>query len=658
MELVTHRISLDTLRNGVQRVLQGFQTGDEYSRQIEISLVSGSVSYELPLDNITAVMYVTVPGALEPSINACEIDGNKIVYAIQPEDIAIEGSVSMQLKVIETRANGAEKVLVSPRFDLEVWESDVSDSGAEASTTFTALENAIAQAREMYNKTIAHIYLDDDNMFTVEYKDGTTYVSSVIADALSQIADIEGYVARAEQAAVVATAAELNVLDAEANAKVSEQNAAASENNAATSETNAAASEANAIAAENNATTAAATASTAASNASASEINAKSSETASKASETNAAASEVTASAAATTAVNAAANIVAHETNAHDYSIASQSYAVGGTGTRTNEDNDNAKYYKEQCEQIAGGLQGGFIPMGTVTFASLATLNPNAGYMYNVSDEFTTDSRFKDGAGKTYAAGTNVYWTADGKWDCLSGAVPTVNGKNGNSITLDGRDLLVTGYSKASAEAAIAATDSINVALGKLEKKADEVPNKVAAVDNKLSNYLLKSNIKSSLGTGATDAPVSAAVVDSLNTTLGQVATAAANAATAASSADTKATDAAAKAAANEVAITAINSNFIVNEFVFTTDMWAEDSAHTYADYPYVATYVTNKYSDDYVPLNITPLPMNGAVYTEEEFSAFASTNLSCADLGTHGFRVWIKEVPEVSIKFRIMGEG
>lgn len=103
---------------------------------------------------------------------------------------------------------------------------------------------------------------------------------------------------------------------------------------------------------------------------------------------------------------------------------------------------------------------------------------------------------------------------------------------------------------------------------------------------------------------------------------------------------------------------TQINSNFVVNEFVFTTDMWAEDSAHTYADYPYVATYVTNKYSDDYVPLNITPLPMNGAVYTEEEFSAFASTNLSCADLGTHGFRVWAKEVPEVSIKFRIMGEG
>lgn len=167
---------------------------------------------------------------------------------------------------------------------------------------------------------------------------------------------------------------------------------------------------------------------------------------------------------------------------------------------------------------------------------------------------------------------------------------PTVlNGKTGASITLYGKDITVNGYKKATTASAVSANDTINAAIGKVEKMADD----------------------------------NASSISSINTS-----------------------------------ITQINSNFIVNEFVFTTDMWAEDSAHTYADYPYVATYVTNKYSDDYVPLNITPLPMNGAVYTEEEFSAFASTNLSCADLGTHGFRVWIKEVPEVSIKFRIMGEG
>lgn len=34
----------------------------------------------------------------------------------------------------------------------------------------------------------------------------------------------------------------------------------------------------------------------------------------------------------------------------------SQSYAVGGTGTRENEDTDNSKYYKEQAEKLAGGI--------------------------------------------------------------------------------------------------------------------------------------------------------------------------------------------------------------------------------------------------------------------------------------------------------------
>ena len=52
------------------------------------------------------------------------------------------------------------------------------------------------------------------------------------------------------------------------------------------------------------------------------------------------------------------------ETNA----IKSQSYAVGGTASRQNEDIDNARYYYKQAKSISESFSGALKPMGTVTF--------------------------------------------------------------------------------------------------------------------------------------------------------------------------------------------------------------------------------------------------------------------------------------------------
>lgn len=101
--------------------------------------------------------------------------------------------------------------------------------------------------------------------------------------------------------------------------------------------------------------------------------------------------------------------------------VKAESYAHGGTGVRANEDVDNAKYYKEQAERISQGLSGALLPMGTITFSQLAEQTKQSGYMYNISDSFVTDGTFKEGAGYTYPEGTNVYYTADGFWDCISG---------------------------------------------------------------------------------------------------------------------------------------------------------------------------------------------------------------------------------------------
>lgn len=129
-----------------------------------------------------------------------------------------------------------------------------------------------------------------------------------------------------------------------------------------------------------------------------------------------------------------------------------ESYAVGGTGIRQNEDVDNAKYYYQQIKQISGGMSGALIPLGTVAFADLQDQTKQVGYMYNISDDFTTDDTFKDGSGYTYPAGTNVYHTADGYWDCLAGTI-TPEGIGALAIDGDSAENVITFESEDAAEA-------------------------------------------------------------------------------------------------------------------------------------------------------------------------------------------------------------
>lgn len=177
MERINYRITLDTHKNGIQRTLQGFETADNMARRISINLTAGGDTFELPLDHVVALMYVTTPDATEPSINECSIKDNTIIYDALP--INTKGITEMQLKVIETRVNGARKVLLSPRFALEVAESGASDDSAEQSTTFTGLETAVAQAKAVYDARLVRIEVDEECMFRAYYADGTVYESDV-----------------------------------------------------------------------------------------------------------------------------------------------------------------------------------------------------------------------------------------------------------------------------------------------------------------------------------------------------------------------------------------------------------------------------------------------------------------------------------------------
>ena len=178
MELITYRKTLDVHKNGIQFMLQGFETADNMSRVIEISLMASGDAIDFPLERMVAMMYVTTPSATEPSINKCIIKDNKVVYEVLP--IVEEGITTMQLKLIETSPEGATRVLASPKFVAEVTKSNVDDESVKQSTTFTALEDAVAKAKTVYDERFLRMELASDCTFKAYYADGTTYETDVL----------------------------------------------------------------------------------------------------------------------------------------------------------------------------------------------------------------------------------------------------------------------------------------------------------------------------------------------------------------------------------------------------------------------------------------------------------------------------------------------
>ncbi|MEY8391854.1 BppU family phage baseplate upper protein [Lachnospiraceae bacterium 45-W7] len=134
----------------------------------------------------------------------------------------------------------------------------------------------------------------------------------------------------------------------------------------------------------------------------------------------------------ATEASSSAALASTKAQEASDSATRSKSYAVGGTNTRTGENTDNSKYYYEQSKRIAESFAGALRPMGTVTFSALPALSSaDEGDMYNISNQFTTTTSFEEGSGNIIPAGSNIYKTANGKWDVLAGS--PVTGVKGNA---------------------------------------------------------------------------------------------------------------------------------------------------------------------------------------------------------------------------------
>lgn len=342
-------------------------------------------------------------------------------------DVTFEESTGI---ITITKKNGSvitidtqmEKIAVN--FTYDPTTEQIILTLIDGTKQYIDLSALITQYEFMDTDTVAFI-IETDGKVSAIVKEGSIEEKHLEPNYLAKI-KVEA--AKAETSATNAAKSETNAKESENAAKASETAAAASETNAKSSETAAAASETAAKTSEGNAKkfeTAAAT----------SETNAKASEEAAAESENNARDFEQSCRLRAEEAENSATTAGMYKDDAEVYSTKAQSYAVGGTGSREGEDADNAKYYYEQVKDVSEGIKGGLQPRGTVAFADLPQLDDAVvGWMFNISDEFTTTDDFKEGAGNVIPAGSNIYKTSDEKWDVLAGTPVTgIKGANETS---------------------------------------------------------------------------------------------------------------------------------------------------------------------------------------------------------------------------------
>ena len=260
--------------------------------------------------------------------------------------------------------------------------------------------------------------------------DGQTVKAIVKEGSIEEKHLRPNYLAEIKVEAARAEAARTGAETAQAEAKKSQTAAATSATQSATSAKSSADSATASAGSAATATEQATSASDSAKAAKTSEKNAAQSASNSASSAEVATRQATVAGDSANTATTQANSAKTSATSASNSAKDAQSYAVGGTNRRENEDSDNAKYYYEQAKHIIQGVNG-IVNMGTVKFADLPA-NPEVNQMYNISDAFTSDERFQDGSGIHYAAGNNVVWTGEKKWDVLAASqVVSVNGETG-----------------------------------------------------------------------------------------------------------------------------------------------------------------------------------------------------------------------------------
>lgn len=141
-----------------------------------------------------------------------------------------------------------------------------------------------------------------------------------------------------------------------------------------------------------------------------------------------------------------------------DYADLAHKWATYGNDSETPSSTNNALYWAQKSQEYAVGALHW---KNSIPFANIPTTGMMVGDMYNITDSFTTDARFDEGAGVKCSAGTNIVWDANSKWDIL------ISSTNAADINFDntGTDLTATNVQNAITEINSNLSDLITVEI-------------------------------------------------------------------------------------------------------------------------------------------------------------------------------------------------
>lgn len=339
--------------------------------------------------NVTALLQRK--GDLQPYVVELQVDEDIATWLVTSTDTGVEGigQFELQFFVDEVlKKSGVWKTYVRPALG-KAGDTPLAPGGIEVMTELAAEAQASADAARhsaeeaAASETAAAASQEAAAASETSAATSAADASDSAVDAGLSASGAADSAAAAEAAATAAASSEQNAAASETNAADSAAAAQASETNAAASETSAAASAEAAKAAEDAVAENAGKAEAAASAAQSSETNAAQSETNAAASETAAAQSAASAqtsmqqagryteyAGASAELADSSAQAAAQSANAAemDASVAqssandsessatlARSWAVGGTGARTDEEYNNSRYWAQQAQEIVGG---------------------------------------------------------------------------------------------------------------------------------------------------------------------------------------------------------------------------------------------------------------------------------------------------------------
>lgn len=475
------------ISNGKTRKIISACQSDSVHRTIHFLLSNNGVPLDLTNIFYAEILIKRVDGT--ETDNPCIIDGDDICYSLKSNDVSAVGENECHLMLSFNDGT----VLETPVFYLNVFNSFYNQAALQSQNEYGTLVQQVLNAKT---------YADNAGSSADSASEYASYAQSCASNASD--AASEAIVTKSETTDIKSETADYMANTSEYMTSASEYASIASSEATITS--------------ENVDSTSAYAASAAA-----------------KASEAAVSASEAANYAASTSEHMASASEYAsvassEATLGSNYMASTSEYAseAGSEASFASSCADNAEYWYNQAEAIAEGFAGTLIPMGTVTFANLpAIVNVQVGWMYNIFDEFTTTSDFLEGAGAVIPAGSNVYLTAQDKWDILAGS--PVTGVKGDNEQLYRRGNV--NITKANIGLGNVRNEDIGdtdiSSIGATVKAAIlALFNKFADYQTKLTNPLTQSDVVDNLTSTSITTPLSAAQGKALNDSIATKASA------------------------------------------------------------------------------------------------------------------------------------